>query len=238
MDDSTASSKMDISRGPLHQFITRLNQAIRIDNCQKVVRSSRHTINQMLDRSLLTNLLEDIRTRYNAKKDSLEFTLVDLQQVIKNYPSSVIEYLCKVDIVSMYGNQIRPLESYDEGLQNTTARELLMFQSSMAAKRAVTQNDRRIDFIEQLPMEIASKIIMRLPLPEAVTCLTVSRLWRERVIYCTALWANISIGNDLNGIRVLSALPIIVHYVRHVTVTSGLSFRYYYIAQTDGMQHY
>ncbi|KAI8145282.1 hypothetical protein BJV82DRAFT_667177 [Fennellomyces sp. T-0311] len=227
MNDSVDILKRKhINLKPLYRFIAKLKHAICSGDYQNTVHYSDNTINQALDQDLIIINLLDMRAHYKAKKGHRDSALLDVQQMIEKYPHNAAGYLRKGIILSMYGQQDQAKEAYDEGLQNVAASDLSGIQNLETAKLAIAaQDERRVNFIDRLPMEIANEIIARLPLSAVVVCLTVSRLWRERTMGCAPLWTNISIGDDVTSAQLLSVMPSIGQYVHHLTIRSRSSIR-------------
>ncbi|KAI8139356.1 hypothetical protein BJV82DRAFT_672638 [Fennellomyces sp. T-0311] len=210
----------DMELSPLDRLVQRLNRQLDEGNFDEPT----------------VEALDERAQRY-AREGQRDLALLDTAQMLDIFPHHAAGYLREGSIYSMYGHQREAIPVYAEGLARIAASDISGLQKLKNALHAASiQNIQCVDFIRQLPPELANTVLAHLSMSEASACLEVSRTWRARAICCSALWRNISIDNSDTSILVANAMPYISNDVRHLTIATGSLLRdfCFYYMKFDG----
>ncbi|CDH54769.1 predicted protein [Lichtheimia corymbifera JMRC:FSU:9682] len=107
-------------------------------------------------------------------------------------PSSPLGYLCGGYIFELQGHQKAAIDMYDEGLRSVPWDDLGYILLEKARHEAKCLDNKRIDFISQLPLDVVAKNIVPRILDHGSSSSSslllqqVSRVWQERVLLCTS----------------------------------------------------
>ena len=135
-------------------------------------------------------LIKTIKFRMNVwrKKGDLVQQLKDAETLIEKAPKDPIGYISAAYVFSMRGQQKQVIHIAKAGMEiipkDDNNYEILSKQYTAAYLRS----SRCIDFLGQLPYDLCCKIVNHLPLTTHVSCLKVSRTWRDRVLNHPIIW--------------------------------------------------
>ncbi|KAI9259643.1 hypothetical protein BDA99DRAFT_98380 [Phascolomyces articulosus] len=155
----------------------------------------------------------------------------DAHDMIIYNPTSAIGYLRLGSLYQMQGKQVKAIEAYRLGLQSVSQNDADYAQLVCGKELATEQNEKRIDFLQQLPVEVANRIIVMLPHETKAAGLVVSSVWRKRILECGKAWTTLSTGDDDPGTsddnnttsidtRIASSIHEIARYVEYLTLDS------------------
>ena len=162
-------------------------------------------------------VLLDIRAYAHAMEGHYQLACTDAEQMIEYAPHLPAGYVRQGIVFSMYGRQTKAIEKFDYALliannssnnnNNNTSTQHAQQQQQEDIKRliackneAISLNDRRVDFIARLPVEIVNSIITLLPKSSKVSCMRVARIWAQRTLDCASAWKTLSAsGNRIDN---------------------------------------
>ncbi|KAI7848911.1 hypothetical protein BDC45DRAFT_521904 [Circinella umbellata] len=145
----------------------------------------------------------------------------DAREIITYKPTLATGYLRLGSLYQMQGRQKDAIEAYSLGLQSVSQDDPEYAQLVCGKDAASQQNDKRVDFVALLPVEIANRIILKLSYTSKAAGLTVSNTWRKRVLSCTEAWTTIVTGNDDPADRrVASYVSQLARHVQCLTTNS------------------
>ncbi|KAI8145599.1 hypothetical protein BJV82DRAFT_666842 [Fennellomyces sp. T-0311] len=192
----------------LPNTIQSLNNAIEGREYLRTIQFASDVINQVRQSNLLLALL-DVRSQAYSMNGQFELALSDGEQMIKAAPTSVAGYLRKGDLLSLYGRQKKAIATYCQGIQavqlNPTKAEHLL----LAKSKAEILIEKRVDFVAALPADITTKIIAQLPQSTKAVCLTISKMWRNRVIESANAWKRLVVNDNQEYIQLFRAIPTV-----------------------------
>ena len=87
------------------------------------------------------------------------------------------------------------------------------------------QQQRYVDPVSTLPIEIINEIFMLPSLQTKIRCIYVSKLWREKIINCPDVWSEIEIDQDIKEEHFCS----VAFYVKQMIINSAskeICFKY------------
>ncbi|CDH54838.1 predicted protein [Lichtheimia corymbifera JMRC:FSU:9682] len=156
--------------------------------CNSIVTESTLRIRQCLTQ--LTSLLEE-RTLALLKCAQFDMALRDTTAIQKLDPTLALGYLLKGKVYAYRGQQQQAIKIYDQGLAIAPVmndqKQQCQQQLLKAKANAETMQQKRIDFITQLPLDIVSTSIVPLLMDDETWSIKrpcpyfqVSKRWRER----------------------------------------------------------
>ncbi|KAJ8652714.1 hypothetical protein O0I10_011659 [Lichtheimia ornata] len=128
------------------------------------------------------------RARLLAKSAQFETALRDAAAIRAILPESGLGYLCNGDIYGQQGHYNEAIAIYDQGLEAVPHSDPYYQQLQQNRMEAVINNNKRVDFISRLPLDIViTNIIPRMEPayldPDVLyEPLYVSRTWQERIL--------------------------------------------------------
>ncbi|KAI7855885.1 hypothetical protein BDC45DRAFT_504982 [Circinella umbellata] len=139
---------------------------------------------------LNTMLIKTIKFRMNVwkKKGDLVQQLRDAEILIETAPKDPIGYISAAYVFFMRGQQKQVIHITKEGMKNIPKTDSNYEMLSKQYTAAYLRSSRCIDFLGQLPYDLCCKIANYLPLTTHVSCLKVSRTWRDRVLNHPVIW--------------------------------------------------
>ena len=181
---------------------------------------------QEIQRSLLITAL-DHRAYALGMKGQFDLAIKDALQMTTLEPSLATGYYRLSRLYVMQGKQIRAIDACEQGLraipQNHPVYPLLLY----GKQEAIQQNLQRVNFIAALPSELANAILTEIPKPTVVACLSVSRIWRDRLLKCKTAWCSMSITDkDLHTTGLLSYIAIHVEDLKLNITNNKIWHRY------------
>ncbi|KAI8143355.1 hypothetical protein BJV82DRAFT_612435 [Fennellomyces sp. T-0311] len=181
---------------------------------------------QEIQRSLLVTAL-DHRAFALGMKGQFDAAVQDAMKVTTLEPTLATGYYRLSSLYIMQGKQIRAIEAYEHGLrcvsQSDPVYPLLLYGKQEAAR----QNLKRVDFVANLPSELANSILTEIPKPSIAACLSVSRIWRDRLLKCRRAWCSMTITDkDLQFAGFLSHFAIHVEDLTLNITSQQVWYRY------------
>ncbi|KAJ8652716.1 hypothetical protein O0I10_011661 [Lichtheimia ornata] len=129
------------------------------------------------------------RAKLLANSAQFERALRDVAAIRAILPGSGLGYLCMGDVYCQQGHHSAAISIYDQGLETVPESDPYYQQLQQHRMAAVANNDKRIDFISQLPLDIViTHIVPRMEQPACLDSevlyepLYVSRTWQERIL--------------------------------------------------------
>ena len=204
-----------ISLGLMQSVIQELNKSMEDKSHQETMIYTSLAINQLVG-SFLPSLF-NIRANAYAMQGQPNLGIADADNMAAcGAKQHVASYLCKGNILSMYGHQTRAIQVYDECLADATLSTVQREYLKWAKSEAACLNLVCVDFIGKLPASVANDIISSLPQETKAMCLTVSRDWRQRTFKCQAVWGHLSVNEK--DMQLMSAAPYVGDYIEHLTI--------------------
>ncbi|KAI8143636.1 hypothetical protein BJV82DRAFT_578791 [Fennellomyces sp. T-0311] len=208
-----------INLEPYHELIQRLSKTIASCNYQQVVNDASTAINEVFRTQLL--ILFDIRSHAQSMLGHYELACADAQRMIEYAPTQAEGFIRQGDIYSMYGRHSRAIEVYDEGLRNAISDQGQIDRLVASKAATAAKIERRVDFFARLPAEIVNAIIMGLPQNTKAICLTVSAIWRKRMLACADAWRSLSVWESPEDFHIMGATTYIGPYIKHMTIDTS-----------------
>ncbi|CDH54806.1 predicted protein [Lichtheimia corymbifera JMRC:FSU:9682] len=127
------------------------------------------------------------RARLLATSALFETVLRDAAAIRAIIPGAGIGYLCTGYVYCQQGHYAAAISIYDQGLQAVLESDVYYQQLQHHRTTAIDSNDKRVDFISQLPWDIVITNIVPRMQPEFCTessckLLYVSRSWQNRIL--------------------------------------------------------
>ncbi|KAI8147136.1 hypothetical protein BJV82DRAFT_597933 [Fennellomyces sp. T-0311] len=128
------------------------------------------------------------------------------RQVITLLPKSPTGYVRTARLCEMQGKFKEAMDSYDQGISSVPVdHHALLIQHKINLQKRINRKPQ-YDFIEQMPLEITSKIAQYLAVDDLIECLKVSKSWKNRIEHCPEAWRVLTVkyngGNiDMNAIQ-------------------------------------
>ncbi|CDS06918.1 hypothetical protein LRAMOSA09441 [Lichtheimia ramosa] len=122
-----------------------------------------------------------------ANSAQLEAALHDAAAIRTMLPGSGLGYLCTGDIYCQQGRYAAAIAIFDQGLEAVPESDPYHQHLQQHRMAAITNNNKCIDFISQLPLDIVITNILPRALPKVFTesscaLLHISRAWQERIL--------------------------------------------------------
>ncbi|KAJ8652705.1 hypothetical protein O0I10_011650 [Lichtheimia ornata] len=136
---------------------------------------------------LLVEVLNE-RAKLLANSAQFEAALRDSAAIRALLPGSGLGYMCMGDVYCQQGHHAAAISIYDQGLQAVPESDPCYQQLQQQRMKAVANNDKRIDFISQLPLDVVITNIVPRMEPAYLESdvlyepLYVSRSWQESLL--------------------------------------------------------
>ncbi|KAG2209686.1 hypothetical protein INT45_002991 [Circinella minor] len=148
----------------------------------------------------------------------------DAKEIIKYAPEWGIGYLRLGNLLHMQGKQSAAIILYEEALTKISKQDPDYKQLVQEKKKAEEKNEKHVDIITMLPVELVYDIFQYLPeTTKAVACIDVSKGWRKKISQSQVLWKTLSDNFDEcdnESVVLISRLvPHIAHHVKNVTIS-------------------
>ena len=202
-----------------------LNSAADSNDYSKTINYTTLGVDQLLPQ--LRTIFLDARSHAYSMQGRPDSAIADAHRLIGHSSMPVDGHLRKANVFIMYGRQLQAIEACDEGLQNTVPGEkqqVAVQQLQKEREMAIKYNEKQIDFIHGLPVEIVNDSVIPLLSQSAKTaCLTVSKSWRSIVIACSRAWETLSVDdNDQETICNFRLTPYIGRHVKSLRVNTQI----------------
>ncbi|KAJ8651419.1 hypothetical protein O0I10_013038 [Lichtheimia ornata] len=127
------------------------------------------------------------RARLLSNSAQFDTALRDAAAIRTILPGSGLGYLCMGDVYCQQGHHAAAISMYDQGLEAAPESNQFYHQLQQHRTTAATNNNKRVDFISRLPLDIVITNIVprmesRLFSHELYGPLYVSRTWRKRFL--------------------------------------------------------
>ncbi|KAI8139381.1 hypothetical protein BJV82DRAFT_694330 [Fennellomyces sp. T-0311] len=205
-----------IRLGLFRQQLLQLSNSITLGDYYQAISDASAAIDQVFQSQLL--VLLDIRAHAHAKRGQYDAACADAQDMIYYAPELGAGYVRKGTVYSMYGQQAKAINAFNQGLGTVKSDKERL---TMGLNNATMISKKRIDFLQQLPAELANHIIMLLPKDAKAACLTVSTVWAKRVMECQGAWHDLSVDDTPEDTELIHAAPSIVPYINHLTINAS-----------------
>ncbi|KAI9492557.1 hypothetical protein BDB00DRAFT_827937 [Zychaea mexicana] len=144
----------------------------------------------------------------------------DAQRIISLAPTWAMGYCRLGDLYAQQGKQLDAIDTYSIGLQSVSQDASLYAQLIEGKHSAELQNEKRVDFIRSLPVEVMAKIITLLPRDAKLVCLQVSSIWCKRTLEFSGSW-RVSSGDDMTDEQSIKVVTYIAAYVEQLTIDTS-----------------
>ena len=203
-----------------------LNTAADSSDYIKTINYTTLGVDQLLPQ-LLTIFL-DARSHAYSMQGRPDSAIADAHRLIGHSSTPADGHLRKANVFIMYGRQLQAIEACDEGLQNTVPGKKQQGDVQQLQKEremAIKCNEKQIDFVAKLPIEIVNDAIIPLLSQSAKTaCLTVSKSWRNIVVDCSSVWETLPVDdNDQETICNFSLIPYIGRHIKSLKIKTQIS---------------
>ncbi|CDH54779.1 predicted protein [Lichtheimia corymbifera JMRC:FSU:9682] len=128
------------------------------------------------------------RARLFANSAQFDKALRDAAAIRTLLPGSGLGYLCMGDVYCQQGHYAAAISIYDHGLEAVPDSDPYYQHLQQCRSVAVTSNNKRVDFISQLPLDIVVTNILPRMEPACLASnelygpLYVSRTWQKRIV--------------------------------------------------------
>ncbi|KAI9255253.1 hypothetical protein BDA99DRAFT_574211 [Phascolomyces articulosus] len=172
-----------------------------------------HNLNEMF--------IKAIKLRLNVwiKMGNLTGQLKNAAILVEKAPTDPTGYISMARVYSMRGQQRGVIAVTSEGMRNVPSTEqpesykvLITLYQEAHARIA-----RRIDFLTELPYDIACTVADHLSKTARGACVKVSRAWRDQLLHYPKIWRTCTIypvSYDLN----LQLLPKITMFIKDLSI--------------------
>ncbi|KAI8143358.1 hypothetical protein BJV82DRAFT_612440 [Fennellomyces sp. T-0311] len=160
----------------------------------------------------------------------------DARDMITLEPTLAKGYFRLGDLYQMQGKQQSAIDAYDLGLQSASPDHSDYARIVHSKESAIKKNDTRVDFVGRLPIEMADEIISLLPTESKFVCLTVSSVWRNKILQCLNTWKTLVSGDGARANRTISVMSQIACHVEDLTINTtdrNIFLRYLVELSTD-----
>ncbi|KAJ8652706.1 hypothetical protein O0I10_011651 [Lichtheimia ornata] len=130
------------------------------------------------------------RARLLANSAQFDTALRDATAIRAILPGSGLGYLATGDVYCQQGRYAAAISIYDQGLQAVPESDACYHQLQQQRLAAIANNNKRVDFISRLPLDIVITNIVPRMEPACLQSdvlfepLYVSRGWRKRILQC------------------------------------------------------
>ncbi|KAI8139367.1 hypothetical protein BJV82DRAFT_626979 [Fennellomyces sp. T-0311] len=204
---------------PIQQLLDQLSKALKTRDYRQIVSDATAAIDLVLQSQLLT--LFDIRSYAFAKQGHFDSAFADAQQMIDYAPKQAAGYARKACVLSMYGHHKKAISACKDGLQYAKTDDKCIKRLREGKDSATVMSDMRLDFIAQLPLELAHEVILQFSTEAKAVGLTVSSMWRKRIIECTDAWNTVEVNGKQEQVQLVNAIPYVGRHIEHLTINTA-----------------
>ncbi|KAI9268002.1 hypothetical protein BDA99DRAFT_504586 [Phascolomyces articulosus] len=183
-------------------------------------------------------VLLDIRAYAHAMQGHYKLACTDAQQMIEYAPRVPTGYIRQGIIYSMYGRQTQAIEIFDRCLElpvvnyisdrklnKDSGQQQLQNENDMerllaCKNEAILLNQKRVDFIAQLPIEIINDIIPLLPKSTKVSCMRVSKIYCYRTLNCAGAWKTLSANESREDSQIAVMMESISGHIEKLRINT------------------
>ena len=217
--DNTSIRSFDID-GIWNQLSSGVEDAYGREHYDEAIEQSNevvHTLTEMLIKAL------KLRMNLWRKKGNLGQQLKNAVTVVEIAPRDPAGYISAAQVYSMRGQQKRVIAITSEGMRNISKMD-----DSYETLNALYQNARSristcIDFLAQLPYDLACRIADYIPRKTRGACVEVSRTWRDRLLHYPKIWRTCTIYPVFYD-PTLRLLPKITTHIKELSIDCSSQF--------------
>ncbi|KAI9249251.1 hypothetical protein BDA99DRAFT_224649 [Phascolomyces articulosus] len=167
----------------------------------------------------------DVRAMAFGQSANYDQGMHDALQMIKLAPSFPKGYLRSGQLYAMQGKHQLAIDMYNQGiqavipLQSDNNNDPDYHQLFVQRQASLDQQNRRVDFITQLPFDILPKIMSYLLPYMCAVCVDVSHSWRSRIQQCSPIWRKLIIDHsDSDDAKIYHNLAHVSDQVRELSL--------------------
>ena len=144
----------------------------------------------------------------------------DAEAIIALDSSSLTGYLQLGSLYRMQGKQILAIEAYDRGLKDASKDHPDYTCIAAGRDAAVKQSTARVDFVDGLSIEVVEIIMALLSNKSKATCLTVSNIWRNKIVKCSKAWKTLKSVDETADAQITTVIPHIASHVENLVIST------------------
>ncbi|KAI9265238.1 hypothetical protein BDA99DRAFT_508101 [Phascolomyces articulosus] len=225
-----------------------LIQSLDQQDYHQVIDHATNAIDQVIQSQLL--ILHDIRAYAYSMVGQFDSAFQDTTHMMTYGEKYALGYQRIGNLYSMGGRYQDAINIYDQGLRAismTTKKDKedeekeqqqqqkgkeeekkVLIQAKEQLTEIIMKKHQSTDFMTALPAEIVYLIITHLSESAKMTCLQVSRLWRQRTLECIAVWKSITmkVGSLPEYSQLLEVVPVIGQHVELLQINFPMSIPY------------
>ena len=199
-------------------ILPRIQNALNQGQNDKVIEESRQMLADL--ESIRINV---IKLQMNAwkNKGNLIKQLRYAKIIIEHAPKDSIGYINAAEVYSMRGQQVRVRTVTNRGMVHVQKND----KDGHAKLRkldqdALCQISKRIDFIAELPYDLACMVAKCSQFESLGEYIMVSRTWRERLLQCPTLWRRWKYYTYCDSKNRVRFLPKITAHIQELSVST------------------
>ncbi|KAI7861167.1 hypothetical protein BDC45DRAFT_529760 [Circinella umbellata] len=199
-------------------ILPRIQNALNQGQNDKVIEESRQMLADL--ESIRINV---IKLQMNAwkNKGNLSKQLKYAKIIIEHAPKDSIGYINAAEVYSMRGQQVRVRTVTNRGMVHVQKND----KDGHAKLRKLDQDglcqiSKRIDFIAELPYDLACMVAKCSQFESLHEYIMVSRTWRERLLQCPTLWRRWKYYTYCDSKNRVRFLPKITAHIQELSVST------------------
>ncbi|KAI8150429.1 hypothetical protein BJV82DRAFT_587168 [Fennellomyces sp. T-0311] len=201
---------------PIQTSFNKVECAIDQHDYRQAVNCASATI-QFIQQLLLLSVLDN-RAYALGMQGHFDDAVKDAEAMITCKPTLPTGFIRLGNIYRMQGKQRRAIETYEIGLESVPPDDPQYPLLQEGKAEATLQNEKRIDFIARLPIEMVDYIMTQLPNESRAICLSISSVWRNKILDCAETWCTLETDDGAGDNEIISTMPHIAHHVQDLTV--------------------
>ncbi|KAG2220681.1 hypothetical protein INT45_008224 [Circinella minor] len=207
----------------INNTFSKIDNAINNNDYEHAVEFASTTIdafNEIKSSLFFTTL--DHRSFALGQLGKLDMAINDAQEMIKLVPTSPKGYNRLGNLYSIQGKQQKVIETYEHALNNIIlpVNDPTRLQIQQQQNIAKKQNNKRVDFISNLPSEIVFYIFAQLSQETKSACLHVSTKWRKCLLNCPNAWSTLRVKSEIRDNEISRLLSHIAPYAKTLILKS------------------
>ncbi|KAI8148288.1 hypothetical protein BJV82DRAFT_653443 [Fennellomyces sp. T-0311] len=201
------------------QILGQLDVSLKTRDYNRINNDATAAITQLIESQLY--VLSDIRAYARAMQGYYNGAYEDAIQMIDCAPELGAGYVRLGNVYSISGRQLEAIEAYDEGLEKEKSDQTQIERLRAGKAAAIAKNETRIDYLKELPIELANNIIQKLSEGDMSICLSVSSVWRKRILDCSFAWTHMVITGGQKDLRLVSVMSSAGRYVESLDINTN-----------------
>ena len=221
LPDFTPSTRTTRDEDTILDVVSSFDEAknsSKNNNYNKTIEIASDTTAHMNQLKMLSVL--DCRAHSLSMRCKFEAAIDDATTMIKLAPTVSLGYLRLGNLLSMQGKYAKAFKVYKDALKKVPSNDTGYEQLEQGEKVANKKNNRRMDLMTALPLEIVDEIVTTfLSEKERVKLLFVSKSWLERLANSQIAWKTIYNDHEPSGhLAVAQALSFIARRIENLTI--------------------